>query len=120
MDLEFYNICLEISKLTFLTFSHSFDLESLYNKNFPFSKAMKDKAGQFDTTFREITTIANVWTIFKPVPMETLRKLTRDIQIANQENLPECQYLLALTLTEDASKLTSKNLLSWLLSKLRN
>ena len=52
------NIWLELSKLAFPISSHHFDLESLWNKNFPFLKPIHMKAEQFDINLTEITTTA--------------------------------------------------------------
>lgn len=44
---------------------------------------MQAEVGQLDINFKEITSTALVWTVFMTVAMWPLRKINRDIQIAN-------------------------------------
>lgn len=74
---------------------------------------------QLDMSLRETSTTAHVWEIFVPVSVFDTRKDPQ--RPSHCEPGKSVRWLLpALTLSENASSLTSRNLPNWLPSKLRN
>ena len=92
--------------------SKTCDLGPLRSKTALFPKAMRAEVGQLDVNFREIPTTAYIWLCL-------LQKITRHIQTSTQEK-PIKLSLAAFTPSDNDLSQTSRTLLDFLPSELRN